>query len=329
MNESINRDRQYNVKIWVDDIRPAPKGYLWIKSVDDFIDYIVEHGLQDIAVFDFDHDAGDYAKFGGDYIKCLDYLEYVGARDINIRIHSANPVGAAKMRQIVNKNGWNETFDIVDECCTREQQLQMLFEDVCEEDSYSEKKTSLDSSHAAHGIVADSLKEDSLRLGNVYAVDGSTHYIAEIYGGDNGSLDDQKWLRYLDSIKKFIGQMFAHGCTDVWLVGIDNDCVDDVFTVVVGFRLDDQSMSNNRLQSIDEKEKSSGPEDSAAKKKIVNTLKDAAKEFTDKASNNDPEQFAKIKVVFDDLTSAVGDYDFKQKKVLKEEDCDQSTEKGD
>ena len=81
----------------------------------------------------------------------------------------------------------------------------MLFEDVCEEDSYSEKKTSLDSSHAAHGIVADSLKEDSLRLGNVYAVDGSTHYIAEIYGGDNGSLDDQKWLRYLDSIKKFIG----------------------------------------------------------------------------------------------------------------------------
>ena len=66
-------------KIWVDDVRPAPSGYIWLKSVDDFINYVEQHGIEGIAVFDFDHDAGDYASAGGDYIKCLDYLEYIGA----------------------------------------------------------------------------------------------------------------------------------------------------------------------------------------------------------------------------------------------------------
>lgn len=80
-------------KIWVDDIRPAPKGYLWLKSVEDFIEYVIEHGLSNIEVIDLDNDAGDYASKGGDYIRILDYLELKGAKDLNIRIHSANPVG--------------------------------------------------------------------------------------------------------------------------------------------------------------------------------------------------------------------------------------------
>jgi hypothetical protein len=84
-------------KLWIDDIRPAPNGYIWIKSVNDFIDYLVENGINDIIVFDFDHDAGDYQKDGGDYIKCLDYLEFIGADNINVRIHSANPVGRSNM----------------------------------------------------------------------------------------------------------------------------------------------------------------------------------------------------------------------------------------
>ena len=81
------------MKIWVDDIHSAPKGYIWLKSVNDFIDFMIENGLQDLVVVDIDHDAGDYAKFGGDYIKCLDWLESVDAKDINIRLHSSNPAG--------------------------------------------------------------------------------------------------------------------------------------------------------------------------------------------------------------------------------------------
>jgi hypothetical protein len=58
-------------------------------------------------LIDMDHDAGDYAQFGGDYIKLLDWLEETG-RNYPIRIHSMNPVGVANMRAIIEKNGWKE-----------------------------------------------------------------------------------------------------------------------------------------------------------------------------------------------------------------------------
>lgn len=187
LNETVlNVNNTMDKKLWIDDIRPAPNGYIWIKSVNDFIDYLVENGINDIIVFDFDHDAGDYQKDGGDYIKCLDYLEFIGADNINVRIHSANPVGRSNMQRIIKKNEWNEVFDIIDE--------------------YDE--------------------------------------------------------------------------------------------------------------SIDE------AEDTKNKNDIVGTLKNMSKEFQKNASNNDPEQFAKIVVAFDDLIGGVGKYDFKKKKVLKETDDD-------
>jgi hypothetical protein len=60
-----------------------------------------------IELIDIDHDAGEYVKDGGDYIKLLDWLEETG-RNYPIRIHSANPVGVANMRAIIEKNGWKE-----------------------------------------------------------------------------------------------------------------------------------------------------------------------------------------------------------------------------
>ena len=50
---------------------------------------------------------GDYAIFGGDYIRLLDWLEETG-RNYPIRIHSMNPVGVANMRAIIERNGWKE-----------------------------------------------------------------------------------------------------------------------------------------------------------------------------------------------------------------------------
>lgn len=60
-----------------------------------------------IELIDIDHDAGDYAKDGGDYIKLLDWLEETG-RNYPIRIHSENAVGIANMRRIIQRNGWKE-----------------------------------------------------------------------------------------------------------------------------------------------------------------------------------------------------------------------------
>lgn len=99
------------MKIWVDDVRPAPldRGWVQMQSVNTvkfYIKYWEEMGLP-IELIDLDHDAGSYAKYGGDYIKILDWLEETG-RNYPIRIHSMNSVGVENMRRIIRKNGWTE-----------------------------------------------------------------------------------------------------------------------------------------------------------------------------------------------------------------------------
>lgn len=113
------------MKLWVDAVRPAPKGYVWCNSVNDTITTIklrearIENILRNytpsemrmkdlsIEVIDIDHDAGEYARYGGDYIKLLDWLEETG-RNYPIHIHSMNPVGVENMRRIIQRNGWME-----------------------------------------------------------------------------------------------------------------------------------------------------------------------------------------------------------------------------
>ena len=122
------------MKLWIDDVRPAPDGYVWCKSVHTARNWIL--GVEDkirtcnfklrrliylgeadilkeeikdntIELIDIDHDAGDFACDGGDYIRLLDWLEETG-RNYPIRIHSMNLVGAANMRAIIQRNGWTE-----------------------------------------------------------------------------------------------------------------------------------------------------------------------------------------------------------------------------
>ena len=125
------------MKLWIDDIRPAPEGYIWCKSVKSAKKEIekaekeqeqfynracreFQNGNKDayylllkfcnrrsIDLIDIDHDAGKYASKGGDYIKLLDWLEETG-RNYPIRIHSQNPVGVENMRRIIQRNGWKE-----------------------------------------------------------------------------------------------------------------------------------------------------------------------------------------------------------------------------
>lgn len=97
------------MKIWVDDVRTPPMGYVWVRSVRQAKEMITSalEGNMHIDLLDMDHDAGDYAKFGGDYIKLLDWLEEKGY-NFSIRIHSQNPVGIQNMRLIIERNGWKE-----------------------------------------------------------------------------------------------------------------------------------------------------------------------------------------------------------------------------
>lgn len=101
------------MKLWIDDVRPAPEKYNWAKTVNEakyHIEWWEIHCKQydkEGLIIDIDHDAGDYAGDGGDYIKLLDWFEETG-RNYPIRIHSMNPVGVANMRVIIQRNGWRE-----------------------------------------------------------------------------------------------------------------------------------------------------------------------------------------------------------------------------
>ena len=105
------------MKIWIDDVRTAPEGYVWcttvneakmvIQNVETLSLITYNWNVPKIELIDIDHDAGGCASYGGDYIRLLDWLEETG-RSFPIRIHSMNPVGVENMRRIIHKNGWTE-----------------------------------------------------------------------------------------------------------------------------------------------------------------------------------------------------------------------------
>ena len=113
------------MKLWLDDVRPAPDGWVWIRSVNEAKNAIInanarfvqscKNGLPNenflIERISLDHDAGDYANDGGDYIRLLDWIEWLydgEGTNIEFHLHSANPVGVQNMRRIIQRNGWKE-----------------------------------------------------------------------------------------------------------------------------------------------------------------------------------------------------------------------------
>ncbi len=92
------------MKIWVDDLREVPKGYIGTKSVNETISLIEKMEIEgeQIELIDLDHDLGDYVSQGGDAIKILDFLAERGTF-YPIAIHTANPVGRANMERMIQR----------------------------------------------------------------------------------------------------------------------------------------------------------------------------------------------------------------------------------
>ena len=121
------------MKIWLDDIRPAPDGWIWIKSYGEFMECLYDpHGYEELdgfvdtdSVYDyiieeisFDHDLGRngaypsiYDKTGYDVAKGFvdfhideDYWSVVWSEKPQWpkwKVHSANPVGAENIRKLL------------------------------------------------------------------------------------------------------------------------------------------------------------------------------------------------------------------------------------
>ena len=102
------------MKLWVDDVRRPPSDeWIWVQTTSQAITaiHMYERNMSDDTItIDLDHDAGDFVKYGGDYIKILDWLEEQNIVDTGyfFHIHSMNPVGVQNMRAIIEHNGWRE-----------------------------------------------------------------------------------------------------------------------------------------------------------------------------------------------------------------------------
>ena len=109
------------MKLWIDDVRPAPDGYIWCRSVKEAKKHLVAGYMAyaillrkdanvslPFEILDMDHDSGDYYKDGGDFIEILKWFEKTQTPCPPIRLHSMNPVGVQNMRAIIRHNGWTE-----------------------------------------------------------------------------------------------------------------------------------------------------------------------------------------------------------------------------
>ena len=95
------------VKIWLDDERTAPKGYMHFHSVNETIDFIKNSGNTNILL-DLDHDLGEYSYDGGDAIKLILWLLENDYQNNNLykfhfQIHTMNPVGRQNMQALIDR----------------------------------------------------------------------------------------------------------------------------------------------------------------------------------------------------------------------------------
>lgn len=83
--------------LWLDDLRPAPDGWVWAMTAPEAIDLLSRQAFEIVSL---DHDLGDDLRLGTG----LDVLNWIeeqvavnGYKAPELRVHSMNPVGRVKM----------------------------------------------------------------------------------------------------------------------------------------------------------------------------------------------------------------------------------------
>lgn len=92
------------IHFWLDDTRPPINTkYFWIKTYKEAIKIFTKLDKNVQIVLSTDHDLGP-KKTGYDFCKWLVEEGWTG----KFHCHTANPVGAANMRQLLTHYGWEE-----------------------------------------------------------------------------------------------------------------------------------------------------------------------------------------------------------------------------
>lgn len=89
------------MKLWVDDLRPAPEGWSLAKNIDEAKDALEGGEVDETSL---DHDLGEgHGREGYDFVLWM--AEYGVWPENSLTVHSANPPGAEKMCAIVERYG--------------------------------------------------------------------------------------------------------------------------------------------------------------------------------------------------------------------------------
>ncbi|WP_324720519.1 cyclic-phosphate processing receiver domain-containing protein [Salinimicrobium sp. HB62] len=100
-------------KLFLDDLRspemiyaePGASEYDIVRSYAEFIEYIRENGLPDFISFDNDlglDERGEVAPDGYAAAKWLVYESGFNLKNLEFKVHSANPVAAEQIRGLLN-----------------------------------------------------------------------------------------------------------------------------------------------------------------------------------------------------------------------------------
>lgn len=85
--------------LYLDDLRPIPKGYIGLRSYVEFVAYITQNGLPDFI--SFDHDLG-LGESGFDCAKWLvNYCLNNNVKLPGFAVHSQNPVGKKNIESLL------------------------------------------------------------------------------------------------------------------------------------------------------------------------------------------------------------------------------------
>jgi hypothetical protein len=87
------------MKLYLDDEREAPEGWIRVHTVPDLI-HMVRNSANEVQVISLDHDLGEGELSGYDFLKWLEEeVAHARIKSISeIHIHSANPAGVKNMQ---------------------------------------------------------------------------------------------------------------------------------------------------------------------------------------------------------------------------------------
>ena len=93
------------MKLWLDDVREAPEGWVHVKTPEEAIEFLRSGEVEEISL---DHDLGlattESERTGNDVLVWLEQAVATGAWSHAvplINVHSANPVGGRRMEMTI------------------------------------------------------------------------------------------------------------------------------------------------------------------------------------------------------------------------------------